>query len=182
MRRPQHMQWEVERQIPHWFVQFSRGTPVELIGHLVFSLPQLVDDRRFAETIGVLPTAGLAEVAAHTQWATSRTKDGIAFTSPDGHCSLRHSPRAIGIHTKWAFQHSHTGRTPDWEARFTAGTPTPLVVRFFTSLTSIAPAGRRTPGLTGTVQQSRTALAALDRSRREHGAGPGIERSSRPLH
>ncbi|MFI5804361.1 DUF317 domain-containing protein [Streptomyces sp. NPDC051561] len=178
VRRPQHMQWEVRRYVPHWFVQFSRGTPVEAVGHLVFALPQLVDDHRFGESIGAFPTAGLAEVAARAQWAASRTEDGVAFTSSDGRCSLRHTPQAIGIHTKWAFQHSHAEGTTDWEARFTAGTPIPLVARFFTSLTSVAPAGHPAPRLTAAVQKPPRALAALDRSH----PGPGMERPSRPQH
>ncbi|MFJ4876572.1 DUF317 domain-containing protein [Streptomyces sp. NPDC088745] len=144
LRRKEAASWELEHRIPHWFAQFSRHTPVEALGLMVYSLPQLQGDTRFAESIGFLPT-GVSEAAADARWAASRTPGGIEFASPDGHSSLRYMPRSIGIHTMWAFRGYNTEHNRAWEARFTQGTPAPLVARFLTTLTTTATGERRTP-------------------------------------
>ncbi len=144
LRRKEAASWEVEHQIPHWFAEFSRHTPIEALGLMVYSLPQLQGDTRFAKSIGLLPT-GVLEAAADARWAASRTLVGIEFASPDGRSSLRYMPRSIGIHTMWAFRGHNTEHDRAWEARFTQGTPAPLVARFLTTLTTTAAAERRSP-------------------------------------
>ncbi|WP_446038088.1 DUF317 domain-containing protein [Streptomyces sp. SID1121] len=168
--------WSVTHHEPFWEAQFTRRTPIEAIAALTQALPQLNGDHRHIDRIP-LATNTLAEIAELNDW---RTGDGT-FTSPDGHCLLRHTP---GDETPWRFQHHvYDGFDTHWHASFTQDTPERLVAQFFTHLATTTPVERVFRDVPYLVQRLGDALITPVRGAtvnpHVHHAGAQLERAVR---
>ncbi|MFJ4876571.1 DUF317 domain-containing protein [Streptomyces sp. NPDC088745] len=135
--------WTVSQEDPSWRVKFTRQTPIEAIGPMLYLLPQItLGDHRFDAELGAAPPA-LHDTAGQSAWSKEELPDGVRYTSPDGHCSLEHTPQASGEQVRWVFQHSvFDGFDTHWTATFSATTPQPLVDQFFSNLASGFPVER----------------------------------------
>ncbi|MFD5320026.1 DUF317 domain-containing protein [Streptomyces sp. NPDC127098] len=132
--------WTVTRRQPSWSAEFTHLTPVEVIAAITQSLPQLLGDHRLIDRIGALNDApDILTTARLNGWHYQ--KDPAQFTSPDGHCAVRHTP---GADTPWQVTHSlFDGFNTHWTATFTTATPQPLINQFVTHLATSTPVERR---------------------------------------
>jgi hypothetical protein len=121
-----------------WRAAFTRQTPAEAIAAVTQSLPQLLGDHRH---IAPLDTADdPIVVAGYSGWQQPGSDPGLRV-SPDGHCTLRHTP---GAETAWWVETSvYEGFDTQWDASFSAHVPLALVTRFVTHLTAPDPVQRR---------------------------------------
>lgn len=134
-REPHGHWWTVAHHEPFWEARFTRQTPIEAIAAVTQALPQLLGDDRHIDRIP-LTTAPLVHIADVNHW----TREGVTFTSPDGHCHLKYIG---GKETPWRFRHHvHGGFDTHWYAAFTQDTPQRLVAQFFTHLATPTPAER----------------------------------------
>ncbi|MEE1838069.1 DUF317 domain-containing protein [Streptomyces sp. SP17KL33] len=132
---PNGQWWTIAHHEPWWEAKFTQQTPIEAIAAVTQTLPQLLGDDRHIERIP-LTTTPLAQIADLNHW----TREGATFTSPDGHCHLKHIP---GEETPWRFRHRvRGGFGTHWYAAFTQDTPERLVAQFFTHLATTTPVER----------------------------------------
>lgn len=137
--RQDGMCWTIAHHDPSWQIRFSRQTPSEAIASVTMALPQLLGDRRHADSIP-LATKSVARLAESSGWNVTATAVGVIWKSPDEHCTVEHS--ADPDHP-WQITHSvHDGLDTHWTATFTPDTPDRLVAQFFTHLSSSIPATR----------------------------------------
>ncbi|MFF5728095.1 DUF317 domain-containing protein [[Kitasatospora] papulosa] len=131
--------WTIAHHEPHWQIEFSRQTPNEAIASVTQALPQLLGDRRHADRIP-LATESVAHLAKSSGWEASSISSGVAWASPDGHCTVEHSTDPMH---PWRIQHSvYDGFDTHWSATFTPEVPEPLVAQFFTHLATTTPVER----------------------------------------
>ncbi|MEV5843626.1 DUF317 domain-containing protein [Streptomyces sp. NPDC051985] len=151
-RHTQGQWWSVAHHDPFWEARFTRQTPIEAIAAVTQALPQLAGDFRHADRIP-LTTSTLAEIAELNHW---RHEDSGTFTSPDGHCRLKHAPAK---ETPWRFRHHvYDGFGTHWDASFTQDTPEQPVAQFFAHLSTTAPVERAFPDVPHLVQDLDTAV------------------------
>lgn len=121
-----------------WRAAFTRQTPAETIAAVTQSLPQLLGDHRH---IAPLDTSlDPLTVAGYSGWRQP-SDDPAVRVSPDGHCTLRHTP---GAETAWWVETDvYDGFDTQWDASFSTNIPTPVVTRFVTHLATPEPVQRR---------------------------------------
>ncbi|MFF0740614.1 DUF317 domain-containing protein [Streptomyces sp. NPDC004111] len=135
--------WTVTHQEPFWQAEFTRQAPIEAIGVMLYHLPQITGDHRFAAEVGPLPKESPFEIAARYHWQPAPGAGSAGFRSPDGHCAVTHHPTAAGSEPAWVLSHHvHDGFDTHWDATFTAGTPAPLVAAFLSNLADSFPVER----------------------------------------
>ncbi|MFI7182085.1 DUF317 domain-containing protein [Streptomyces anthocyanicus] len=131
--------WTIAHHEPYWQIEFSRQTPSEAIASVTQALPQLLGDHRHADRIP-LAAESVAHLAKNSGWEAPSTASGMAWASPDGHCTVEHS--ADPVHP-WRFEHSvYDGFDTHWTATFTPEVPERLVAQFFTHLATTIPVER----------------------------------------
>jgi hypothetical protein len=135
--------------------QFSRQTPIEAIAALTQILPRLLGDTRHSDRIA-LTTSTIMQTANANGWKTTTNGPATVISSPDGHCTLTHTPDA---ETRWSFRSSlHDGFDTDWSATFTRDTPVRAVGQFFAHLASTEPVQRAFKEVPYLVQISPSSL------------------------
>lgn len=99
----------------------------------------LLGDHQHADRIP-LAAESVAHLAKTSGWEASSTASGMAWASPDGHCTVEHSADSVHL---WRFEHSvYDGFDTHWTATFTPEVPERLVAQFFTHLATTTPVER----------------------------------------
>ncbi|MEU4259114.1 DUF317 domain-containing protein [Streptomyces fradiae] len=131
--------WSIAHHEPYWRIEFGRQTPSEAIASVTQALPQLLGDHRHADRIP-LAAEPVAHLAKTSGWEASSTAAGMAWASPDGHCTVEHGTDPV---RPWRFEHSvYDGFDTHWTATFTPEVPERLVAQFFTHLATSTPVER----------------------------------------
>ncbi|MFE2011149.1 DUF317 domain-containing protein [Streptomyces sp. NPDC059491] len=125
--------WTVTHRDPFWRITVTRQTPLEALAGITQALPQLLGDTRHADRIP-LTERSVADIADLYGWIT----DAGSYTSPDGHCTVRH---AAG--QPWRVEHSvYEGFDTHWAVRSTGAVPAQLPAQFLTYLATPDPVER----------------------------------------
>ncbi|MFE0772162.1 DUF317 domain-containing protein [Streptomyces sp. NPDC058861] len=131
--------WTIARHEPFWRITATQQTPMEVLAGVTPLLPLLLTNIRHPDRIG-LSDYTVAELARLYDWTTADNASGVSFTSPDGHCTVRHTP---GTEQPWYAEHSvRDGVGTRWHVAFEGEVPDALARQFFLYLATDVPVER----------------------------------------
>ncbi|WP_432112702.1 DUF317 domain-containing protein [Streptomyces sp. S1] len=131
--------WTIAHHEPFWRITATQQTPLEVLASVTQALPQLLGDTRHSDRIP-FTTRTVAENADLYNWTRAGNASGVSFTSPNGHCTVRHAP---GTEQPWRFEHSvWDGFGTRWHAAFEGEVPDALARQFFLFLATDVPVER----------------------------------------
>ncbi|MGW3514542.1 DUF317 domain-containing protein [Streptomyces hydrogenans] len=127
------MWWTIARNDLTWKITATRQTPLEALAGVTQALPQLLGDMRHADRIP-LTERSVADIADLYDW-TAGTE---SYASPDGHCTMHHTPGQ-----SWRVEHAvFDGFDTHWAVHATGAVPAQLPAQFLTFLATPDPVER----------------------------------------
>ncbi|MFE6457799.1 DUF317 domain-containing protein [Streptomyces cinereoruber] len=162
--------WTIAHHEPFWRITATQQTPLEALASVTQALPQLLDDTRHSDRIG-LTDYTVAEIARLYDWTTADNASGVSFISPDGHCTVHHAP---GTERPWHVEHSvWDGVGTRWTVSFEGEVPDALARQFFLFLATDAPVERTVEDIPH-LARGQAQMAPLNRKPLSGALGPHL--------